>query len=69
MIERRSKTYRLKRRVPKRFARVEPRAFIKQSLHTDSEVVAERKAGEVWSRLVEGWEALLSGDTANAQRH
>lgn len=57
----------LYRRVPKRFASVEPRKFVWVSLHTDSPTVAEVKAAGTWQQMVEGWEALRAGDTADAE--
>lgn len=61
-------TYHLRRRVPKRFRPVEPRELISQSLHTDSERLANLKADAAWAELIEGWEARLAGDTDDAER-
>ncbi|WP_336247116.1 DUF6538 domain-containing protein [Octadecabacter dasysiphoniae] len=65
-IIKRSNTYYLRRRVPTRYRRVEARASVWVSLHTDSESVAARKADQAWTHLVEAWEARLAGDTENA---
>jgi len=62
------KTYHLRRRVPKRFASIEPRELVSQSLHTDSAQLATLKAEAAWAELIEGWEARLAGDTADAER-
>ena len=62
------KTYHLRRRVPKRFAPIEPRELVSQSLHTDSEQLAKLKAEAAWAELIEAWEARLAGDTEDAER-
>lgn len=56
----------LKRRVPLRYASVEPRAAVWKSLKTDSRTVAVLKAEKVWLELIEGWEAKLTGKSAEA---
>lgn len=67
-IVRRGSTYHLRKRVPLRYRRVEPRETVWISLHTDSESVAKSKAPVAWEHLVEGWEARLAGDTSDAER-
>ena len=68
MIVFRNGGWSLYRRVPKRFESIEPkRKHILKSLKTDSRSVAERKAAAVWAHLVEGWEAKLKGQDADAQ--
>lgn len=62
------KSFHLRRRVPKRFATIEPRELVSQSLHTDSEQLAKLKADAAWAELIEGWEARLAGDTDDAER-
>ncbi|MGZ2258080.1 DUF6538 domain-containing protein [Roseobacter sp. A03A-229] len=62
------KTYHLRRRVPKRFASIEPRELVSQSLHTDSEQLAKLKAEAAWAELIEAWESRLAGDTDDAER-
>ncbi|NYS26921.1 tyrosine-type recombinase/integrase, partial [Rhodobacteraceae bacterium 2376] len=57
----------LYKRVPKRYAAVEPRKFVWVSLHTDSPAVAKTKEGATWAQLVAGWEAKLAGDSADAE--
>ena len=52
-----------RKRVPRRFADIEPREYVWISLHTDLEDVAKRKAGAVWEEMLEAWEAKLHGDT------
>lgn len=52
-----------RRRVPRRFADIEPREYVWISLHTDLEEVARRKAPVVWQEMLEAWEAKLHGDT------
>lgn len=66
-VVKRGKRLSLYRRVPKRYAEVEPRKHIWLSLGTDSPTEAEAKAEIVWQKLVAGWEAMLSGDTSNAE--
>lgn len=67
-VIRRNKTFHLRRRVPKRYERVEPRKTVWISLHTDSESVARQKAPAAWDNMVEAWEARLAGDTGDAER-
>jgi integrase len=67
-IKRRGKTLSLYKRVPKRYASIEPRKFVWLALHTDSETVAHSKAGPAWDALIEGWEAKLAGDTSDAEQ-
>ena len=66
-IVKRGSTFHLRRRVPKRYARVEPRKTVWISLHTDSEAVAKTKAARAWAQMEEGWEARLAGDTSDAE--
>lgn len=61
------RTWRLRRRVPKRYASVESRAHIVKSLHTDSKTVAAQKATALWAQMIEGWEAALRGESASAE--
>lgn len=56
----------LKRRVPTRFAAVEPRPVIWVSLRTDSRAEAEAKAAAVWAQMLEAWSARLAGASADA---
>lgn len=63
----RSNTYHLRKRVPRRFRDVEPREIVAFSLHTDSRSIARQKADQMWSHLVEGWEAALRGDSVNGK--
>ncbi|MEM8758802.1 MAG: DUF6538 domain-containing protein [Pseudomonadota bacterium] len=63
----RGNTYHLRRRVPRRFSRVEPRGMIWISLHTDSPAVARSKADRAWAQMIEAWEARLAGDTDDAE--
>ncbi len=64
----RSKTWHLRRRVPARFAEIEPRGEVWVSLKTDSKTIAVKKAPAVWDALVVGWEARLSGQSGDAQK-
>ncbi len=57
----------LYKRVPIRYASVEPRKLIWLSLHTDSESEANQKEGPAWAQLIAGWEAKLAGDTSDAE--
>jgi integrase len=65
LIQRCGKWY-LKRRVPRRFAGVEPRPEIWKSLKTDSLTAAKIKSEKIWLELVEGWEARLGGKTEDS---
>ncbi|MCT4333194.1 tyrosine-type recombinase/integrase [Paracoccus sp. YLB-12] len=58
----------LMRRVPLRYASVESRKLVWVALNTDSRALAESKAGPVWDAMIEGWEAKLAGDSADAER-
>lgn len=60
--------WQLKRRVPVRYQRIEPRKVVWVSLHTDSETVARSKALTLWNELVQGWEARLAGDSKDAEQ-
>lgn len=60
-------TYHLRARVPRRYARVEHRKEVWLSLHTDSFEEARRRASAAWEEQIEGWEARLKGDTADAE--
>ena len=68
MIKLRGKSYQLYKRVPKRYAPIEPRTFVWLSLHTDSPTVARAKADGAWAQMVEAWEARLAGDNADADK-
>lgn len=65
---RRGSTFHLYKRVPTRYASIEPRKTIWISLHTDSESVARTKAPVAWEHMIEGWEAGLTGDTEDAEQ-
>lgn len=56
--------YYIRKRVPTRYAPVEPRRIVQVCLFTDSLDVARRKAPEVWARMVDAWEAKLDGKDA-----
>ena len=57
----------LRKRVPRRYDRVEPRDYVWLSLHTDSETIAKQKAPQIWADIIAGWEAKLAGDTGDAE--
>ena len=67
-LTRRNKIFHLRKRVPRRYAAIEPRADVWISLHTDSESVARQKAPSAWANMIEAWEAKLAGDTADAEK-
>ncbi|WP_415402899.1 tyrosine-type recombinase/integrase [Tateyamaria sp. SN3-11] len=67
-IKKRGKKFSLYKRVPKRYAGVEPRKFVWCALGTDSESEAQDKAPLVWSQMLDGWEAKLKGDTTDANQ-
>ena len=69
MLKLRGKTWQLYKRVPKRYADVEPRTFVWVSLHTDSKTAAAAKADAAWALLIEGWEARLAGASRDAEAH
>lgn len=62
----RGQSYYLRKRVPRRFSRVEERDMIFMSLHTDSKDIAEMKARKVWADMIEAWEAKMDGDDPEA---
>ncbi len=62
----RGKTWYLKRRVPTRYAAVEHRSVIWDSLKTDSYNVAVQKSAGVWLNYIEAWEARLAGRDGDA---
>lgn len=66
-IQQRNKTFHIRKRVPTRYASVEPRKWVWISLHTDSESIAQTKAPKVWANMIEAWEARLAGDTTDAE--
>ncbi|MGH1484329.1 MAG: DUF6538 domain-containing protein, partial [Geminicoccales bacterium] len=66
-ILKRGSIFQLRRRVPRRYAAIEPRSTIWISLHTDSQEIAEIKANRAWAQMIEGWEARLAGDNADAE--
>ncbi|WP_057464083.1 tyrosine-type recombinase/integrase [Pseudovibrio sp. POLY-S9] len=57
------------KRVPKRYAAVEPRTRVQLSLKTKSPDVAEKKSLMVEERLIAYWEALLANNEESAQAH
>ena len=57
----------LRKRTPSRYAGIEPRREIWIALNTDSQREAQAKASQVWAVLVDGWEAMLAGRSADAQ--
>lgn len=65
-IVNRGSSFYLRKRVPRRYRRVEERDIIFLSLHTDSESIAQAKAAKVWADMIEAWESKLDGDDADA---
>lgn len=65
-LTRRANTLYIRKRVPRRYKRIEEREFVWLSLHTDAEAVAKHKAPQVWSQMIEAWEARLAGATGEA---
>lgn len=67
----RSKTSRgvvtLRRRVPRRYASVEPRKEIWLSIDAFSAAEGQHKAELAWQEHVRAWEAMLAGDTTVAE--
>lgn len=57
-------TLELRRRVPKKYASVEPRQVIWVSLETDSPSVADSRAASLWQQQIAQWEAMLAGDSS-----
>lgn len=68
MIVKRSGNFHLRRRVPRRFQKIDTREAVYMSLHTSSEEFAKVKAPMVWALLLEGWEAKEAGDDTFYQR-
>ncbi|SEN88004.1 Phage integrase family protein [Paracoccus alcaliphilus] len=60
--------YYIRRRVPARYAPVEPRGYVHICLYTDSPKIAAHKAPEIWAQMIEGWEAMLEGHDAEGER-
>lgn len=60
-LTKRGDTFHLRRRVPRRYQRVEDRPFVWLSMHTDSEHIAEKKAKLIWDEMIEAWESKLIG--------
>ncbi len=67
-IKKRGKWLSLYKRVPKRYASIEPRKFVWLSLKTDSQSVAMQKADAAWGQMIDAWEAKLAGDTSDAEQ-
>ncbi|REC57103.1 hypothetical protein DRV84_08425 [Rhodosalinus sediminis] len=59
-------TWHLRRRMPVRFAEVEPRREVWVSLKTDARLVAARTATAVWEGLIGGREAQLASRSDDA---
>jgi integrase len=66
--QRNSANYSMRKRVPKRYAEVEPRAFVACGLNTDNAHLARMKAEAIWLEMVEGWEAALAMRSEDAAR-
>lgn len=66
MLRKRGNTFWIHRRVPKLYSEVEPREQIRESLHTDSEKEAKRKAEALWKEYVAAWELKLDGKDEDA---
>ncbi|SEC29644.1 hypothetical protein SAMN05519105_2310 [Rhodobacter sp. 24-YEA-8] len=56
------------RKVPKRYAAVEPRKQIWLSLGTDVHVEAVTKATAAWDALIASWELRLAGESDEAMK-
>lgn len=63
----RENTWHIRKRVPVRYAAVEPRSIVHISLHTDSRALAQSKAADVWREMLEAWEAKLVGQDKAAE--
>ncbi|WP_371328429.1 hypothetical protein [Paracoccus sp. SM22M-07] len=61
-------TLHLYKRVPKRYASVEPRTFVWVSLKTDSASTAKMKGDAVWEQLIAAWETKLAGADGDAEQ-
>ena len=64
----REQTYYIRKRVPRRYQRVEVRQFVWLSLHTDSETHAKQRAPVIWQEMIEAWEAKLAGQTDDGDK-
>jgi len=62
----RGKIWYLKRRVLTRFASVEERSVIWDSLSADGYSVAVQRSAGVWLNYIKGWEARLAGRDGDA---
>lgn len=67
-IKKRGKWLSLYKRVPKRYAPIEPRKLVWLSLKTDSQSVPTQKANAAWGQMIDAWEAKLAGDTSDAEQ-
>lgn len=56
------------RRVPKRFAGIEPRALIRTALHTTDKNIANAKAAKIENLQDAAWEATLAGRDVEAEQ-
>ena len=56
----------LYKRVPTRYAAIEPRKFVWVALHTDSRAVATGKGDAVWNEMLDAWESKLADNTQDA---
>lgn len=54
--------------MPTAYHGVELRRLIFRSLKTDSETLARQKAEIVWQHQIDAWEALLAGNTTDAEK-
>ena len=61
-------TLSLYKRVPKRYAVVEPRKYVWISLKTDSASTAKMKGDAVWDKMIAAWEAKLAGADGDAEQ-
>ncbi|MDX5356209.1 MAG: integrase, partial [Rhodobacterales bacterium] len=64
----RGNVYYFTQRVPKRFANVETRKMIWQSLDTDSLSAATAKATQIWNEMIAAWQARQDGLSEDAER-
>ncbi|MEM7212884.1 MAG: DUF6538 domain-containing protein [Pseudomonadota bacterium] len=67
MMLRQGRWWHLRRRVPKRFEKVEDRKQISVALNTEDEAEANRKAVNVWDELLATWELRLQGKSDDAE--
>ena len=64
----RGETWYIRKRVPSRYAAIDPRGIIRVCLFTDSQDIAHMKAPKIWGEMIEAWELKLDGKDAAGEK-